>query len=295
MEIVLIKNMDKELVMKIALSLIFGVLLTATSFNSQASLPQCGDSECVEYFKKYQKYAKKGYADALTAIGQMYYHGYGTDKDVEKAISSLKAAARYGSPDGAFNLGKIYLSDPKVGDIDEAIRYLKKGANRKHLQSAILLGLIHSDASLNRVDHDETDKWLARAYNISPRRASKYLVNVYNSNAYSADKFEEITEIIENNENVKVVKTAGGSAKKPRIEIEWPNEENSGMEVITVSAPTVDVIMDAELSSLASNTRSPDKYNVGTGSRIRGRSCKDIQLCNSVDIEQFKRAARGGN
>jgi hypothetical protein len=281
--------MDKELVMKFMLSLVIPVLLTATSFNSKASLPQCGDSECVEYFNEYQKYAKKGYADALNGIGQMYYYGYGTDRNVEKAITSLKAAARYGSSTGAFNLGKIYLSDPEVGDIDEALRYLKRGANREHLQSAILLGVIHSDASFNRVDHEETDKWLAKAYNISPRKASKYLVNVYNSNAYSADKFEAITEIIENNENVKVVKTADGSTKKNKIQIEWPNEDNNAMEIIAVSAPTVENIMDAELSSLASGARSPEKYNVGTGSRIRGRRCQDIQLCNPVDIEDYKR------
>lgn len=269
------------------LLLVFSLIFTATSFASQTSLTECSEAECVDYFNQYKKYAEKGYADALAGVGQMYYHGYGTEKNVEKAIKSLNSASIYGSGSASFNLGKIYLTDSKLFNLDSAIRYLRFGSNRKHVQATILLALVYLDPVFGRIDHEESDKWLARAYKLSPRLTSKYLVNVYNSNIFNEDKFERIPEVIENNEYVEVIEQPKGTGQKPKIKFNWPTNDDNDMEVITVSAPSLEVVMDEEIVRLSNNPR-PEKFRTCGASRIRGRPCNNNPFVYEADPKIFK-------
>lgn len=269
------------------LLLVFSLLCSASSFASQTNITECSEAECVDYFTQYKKYAEKGHADALAGVGQMYYHGYGTEKNVDKAIKTLTSASRYGSASASFNLGKIYLTDKKLFNLDSAIRFLKFGSNRKHVQATIILALIYLDPAYGRIDHEESDKWLARAYKLSPRITSKYLVNVYNSNIYNEEKFERISEVIENNEYVEVIDQPKGTNHKPKIKFNWPTNEDNDMEVITVSAPSLEVIMDEEIVRLSNNSR-PEKFQTCGGSRIRGRPCDANPFVYEADPKIFK-------
>jgi hypothetical protein len=66
--------------------------------------------------------------------------------------------------------------------------------------------------------------------------------------------------------------------------IQWPEE--SDIEVIQVSAPSVEAIFDHELAYLRV---SPPASQGSTGTRIIGKSCDDMISCGTATKGDFER------
>ena len=67
-----------------------------------AEIKPCNTSECASYFKEYKKFAKSGYADAMSTLSELYRQGYGTEKNMKQAVRFLKLGAKYGSVSAQF-------------------------------------------------------------------------------------------------------------------------------------------------------------------------------------------------
>ena len=91
-----------------------GVILACTvlflSVNLQAEdIVECQKEECVNYFNKFKKGAKRGYIQANATLGQFYYVGYGTEKDEDNALKYLNKAAVKGERSSQYLVGAISL------------------------------------------------------------------------------------------------------------------------------------------------------------------------------------------
>jgi TPR repeat protein len=61
-------------------------------------------------FKVLLPLAERGYAEAETKIGLMYYLGDGVARDIKEAKKWLESAAEKGVGEAAHNLGTLYLT-----------------------------------------------------------------------------------------------------------------------------------------------------------------------------------------
>lgn len=254
-----------------------------------ANIGSCSTDTCKAYFKEYKKYARKGYADAHSGVGEMYYHGYGTEKDIENAVRSFKRGAKYGSVTAAYKLGYVYLMDTEIKDVDSAVKYLKMAARKKHPESMYILAVIHSDDTYGIRDFDETDKWLTKAYERNHPRSRLFISHLSKQTSFNQDNFPDVYEIamkrtkpVETTE-VAVDDTPPAAETTQTAQIQWPEND---MEVVEVSAPTMQEVMDNEIEFFRNS--HPDKFNTGTGSMIVGRSCDEIFKCGSPELSEFK-------
>jgi len=269
---------------------ILSILYTYSTF--AAEIEACQDAECVSYFKKYKKYVRAGQAEAMVTLGEFYYHGYGTDKDIKQALKLFRRAAKYGSVFGQSKAGLLYLTFPEVKDIDEGIIHLKEAARNKHGESAYLLGTIFYSQDLGRQDLSEADKWLTNAYNSGHKKVKEFIVHISQSKNFTEKNFPQLIELIEeismeyniSTDKVTTQLASLESSQQQDENINWPQDE---MEVITVSPPTLMEIFDDELSSIKNTL--PEKYNIGTGSHIIGQTCERNLICNTTSKKGFKR------
>ncbi|WP_394175416.1 tetratricopeptide repeat protein [Thalassotalea litorea] len=265
------------------------LLLCFTVLSGQAlatNIGPCMTEPCKIYFKEYKKYAKKGYADAHSGLGEMYYHGFGTEPDTNSAIRSFKRGAKYGSQTAAYKLGYIYLTDSSIKDLDNAVKYLKMAARDNHRESMYILAVIHSDDSYGIRDYDETDKWLTKAYKHNHLRSRLFISHLSNQSSFNETNFPDIYEIV-SKYTKPIEKTNIAADDKASTlattQIAWPENE---MEVVEVSSPNLQDLLNNEIQHFRS-TR-PDKYNTGTGTRIVGRTCEEIMSCGSADKSEFR-------
>ena len=63
---------------------------------------------------------------ALSALGELYYQGYGTEKNLEKSIKSFRKASHYKFAHAQYRAGVFYLMEDNFIDNKEGIRYLRK-------------------------------------------------------------------------------------------------------------------------------------------------------------------------
>ena len=263
--------------------------LSINTVTHAAEISACESAECVSYFKKYKKYAKAGHARAMVTLGELYYHGYGVDKSLKKALRQFRRAAKYGSILGQAKAGLVYLTEPEFLDKDEGLKYLKKAARNKDGGSAFLLGIIYNDKEYGFYDPQESDKWLSKAYRYRNREVRSYIEKIRFDKDFTANNFPKVSKLIAtlatSSKEVQPNDLVASTDTKPVSAILWPEDES--MEVITVSPPTLIEIFDEELADL--KNAYPEKYAVGTGTNIIGRSCEHMVSCNVTSKADFER------
>ena len=244
------------------------------------------EEQCVSYFKQYKKYAKAGYADAMSTLAELYLQGYGTKKDKELSLRYYRRAAKYGSVIGTAKTGLLYLSDQALFNKEQGIKYLKKAARNKHGDSAYVLGVIYSSADYGVFDLQQADKWLAVAYHTNNQMVRKYINQLTRSKIYSAESFPKVKDIVVGLMQKNQQQTTASKKTKNSFyvnEIVWPEDD---IEVITVSPPTLLEIMDDELLSFRNGF--PDKFATATGTKITSRTCDQMLSCSTTGKKEFK-------
>jgi len=278
--------------MKNVIKLLTLLLVSTLSNNSFAiEVVPCSDAECVNYFKEYKRYARAGHADAMATLGELYYKGYGVDKNLNLALKQFRRAAKYNSIIGQSKAGLLYLSEPAIQDKEEGIKYLKMAARNNHGDSAALLGMIHFSADYGYYDLAQADKWFSKAVSTSSKQARKIIETVSQSKDFTAENFPILSQMITpllavNNSKSPSLRapltTSSADNQNNNHKISWPND---GMEVITVSAPSLEDMFDGELNGL--KNKYPDKYKTATGSRLLGRGCEQTLTCGDFSKEKW--------
>ena len=269
----------------------FFILLSTIlySFNSfSVAIPACGTNECKEDFKKYKKYSKAGYADAMATLGDLYFNGHGTDKNLKKALKSYTSAAKYGSMKGTHRAAMIYLNNEEYKDIPKGIKYLTKAARNKSSEAAFLLGMIYYKKDFHVRDFDQSDKWITKAYRAKHEHTASFIRSIEKSNLLNTDNYPELLEALAeeplpekaiNNDKDQVL-----AASTQQKTIKHPKDKN--IEIITITSDLHEMFA-YEIASLK-NTY-PQKGAVSTGTKISGRPCKKMISCYNMDKATFKR------
>jgi len=268
------------------------IFLTLSNTLLAADIGPCSDAECVSYFKEYKRLARAGHSAAMTTLGEFYYHGYGVEKNIKLALKQFRRAAKYNSMSGQNKAGLLYFTEPEVLDKEEGIKYLKEAARNKHGDSAALLGVIYFSADYGYYDLAQSDKWFSKAVKSGHKQVRDIIELISQSKEFTPKNFPELSKVItpilvvnkpllSTSTSISNVQT-DDNLNKSQI-IDWPDDE---MEVISVSAPSLQDIFDKELEDLKG--KYPDKYATATGTNIIGRTCEQMISCNETNKEEFK-------
>ncbi|CAM4213593.1 tetratricopeptide repeat protein [Shewanella livingstonensis] len=257
--------------------IIFSLLLSFVIFapiKSEASqLAECKTSDCVEYFKAYRILTKRGHSSAMAMLGEFYYAGYGTDKDLDMALKWYRRAGKYGVMDAKYKAGVLYLQDTHLKDIDEGIDYLEYASNRGHSQSSYLLGKMYLSGGMVKQDIELADKYLAQAYKDKNLIAMDYGQQLY---LHESTKDLPLTQLYALISRDVVVLTPGNIASTEQsVAVNFPKDE---METLDVKMDTFEGMFGSHIGQL--NNMIPDTSK-GTGSNIAGQTCAQMWGCST--------------
>ncbi|MGI2108569.1 tetratricopeptide repeat protein [Shewanella frigidimarina] len=257
----------------IILSLILSFLAFAP-FKSQANqLPECNTSECIEYFKAYRILTKRGHSSAMAMLGELYYSGYGTDKDLDMALKWYRRAGKYGVLDAKYKAGVLYLQDTPLKDVDEGIDFLKYASKLGHAQSSFLLGKIYLGGGMVEQDLALADQYLARAYEENNLAARNYGQILYLHESTKDLPFSKLYALI--SQDVVQLNPQGTDKNIQTAAVVFPQGE---METIDVQMDTFEDMFGSHIAQL--NHMLPDTSK-GTGSNIAGQTCARMWGCSS--------------
>jgi hypothetical protein len=258
-------------------TIIFSLILSFLAFapfKSQANqLPECSTSECVEYFKAYRILTKRGHSSAMGMLGEFYYVGYGTDKDIDMALKWYRRAGKYGVMDAKYKAGVLYLQDTHLKDIDEGVEYLEYASKRGHGQSSYLLGKMYLGGGMVEQDLARADQYLARAYEEKNFAARNYGQELYLHESTKKLPLRKLYDLI-SKDVVTLTPEQTGSNEQTAV-INFPEGE---METLDVKMDTFEGMFGTHIAQL--NNMIPDTSK-GTGSNIAGQTCATMWGCSS--------------
>ena len=250
--------------------LLVAALLAIAPLCNATQLTPCKSAECEAYFDAYTILTKRGHSSAMATLGELYYSGYGTEKDLDKAFKWFRRAAKFGHTTAQYKAGIMYLQTTAHQDIDKGIALLKRSAKSTFSPSALALGKIYLQNKLLPTDLAETDRWLTLAYKLNNLEAMKFAKALRESPDTTTLPLTKLFALVD--------------AEKPVAKDSKTTMEE--MEVILVEAPDYAAYFDEEIALL--NQSRPDTAK-GTGSSIAGRTCLDIWACSSEgDSERIR-------
>ncbi len=277
--------MNKCKMLALTLVVVTSAMLMPTTAQA-AKIEACMKQECIEYFNKWKKMSYRKYNTALSVMGELYYQGYGTEKNLDKSFKYFKKAAKYKFSYAEYRTALFYLAEEEYLDTDRGIKYLKRAARNGHTESAFLLALTYGSGELTDKDNEESDKWLDKAIQGKNSQSKRYANFLHQSGELTYQDYPKVSTMIALlREEAKPITLAEKTdLMVEETKINWPEESN--IEVLQVSAPSVEAIFDHELAYL---TMNPPVSQGSTGTRIIGRSCADMLACGSPSKEDFER------
>jgi len=260
------------------------MLITTTA--QAAKIEACMTQECIDYFNKWKKMSYRKYNTALSVMGELYYQGYGTEKNLDKSLKYFKKAAKYKFTYAEYRTALFYLEEKEYLDTGRGIKYLKRAARNGHTESAFLLALTYGSGELTDKDTEESDKWLNKAIKGKNSKSKSYASFLQQSGELTYQDYPKVSTMIAllREEAKPITQAEQTDLMVEETKIIWP--EDNDTEVIQVSAPSVEAIFDHELAYL---TISPPASRGSTGTRIIGKSCDDMISCGSSSKADFER------
>ena len=143
-----------------------------------------------EAIKWYKKAAEKGYAAAENYLALCYAKGKGVEVDKYEAVKWYKKAAEHGLAIGQANLAYCYEYGEGVEqDLDKAIKWYKKAFENGDDESGTNLGLLLAEVG----DYKEAVKWLRKSAEREDAVAENYLAFCYHEGkGVEVDKYEAV-------------------------------------------------------------------------------------------------------
>ena len=258
---------------------------------SQAGLGQsrglepCMKASCVAYFEKWQSLAKRKHARAISALAELYYQGYGTNKDLEMSFKNFRLASTWGFAYAQYRTALFYLNEEGFIDYERGVSYLRKAARGKNSESYFLLAVIYASEDFGFLDIDDSDNYLAKAISAKHVKAQQYVELLINNGKLDLQSYPKTLHFVEELKSKLNNSTNSNNTESQNLvnnsEIQWARD--SDIEVITVSVPSLDDIFDHELALL--NRAVPDAEFGGSVSKLRGRTCEDMPFCANLQIK----------
>lgn len=114
--------------------------------------------------ERLQKLAEQGIAEAQNWLGEIYYYGYGVDKDYEQAVAWYRKAAEQGEASAQNNLGVMYKKGNGVDKDDEqAVKWFRKAAEQGEALAQNNLGLMYKNGYGVAQDYGQAVEWFRKA------------------------------------------------------------------------------------------------------------------------------------
>jgi len=277
--------MNKLKMLALTLVVVTSSMLITTTAQA-AKIEACMTQECIDYFNKWKKMSYRKYNTALSVMGELYYQGYGTEKNLDKSLKYFKKAAKYKFTYAEYRTALFYLEEKEYLDTGRGIKYLKRAARNGHTESAFLLALTYGSGELTDKDTEESDKWLNKAIKGKNSKSKSYASFLQQSGELTYKDYPKVSTMIAllREEAKPITQAEQTDLMVEETKIIWP--EDNDTEVIQVSAPSVEAIFDHELAYL---TISPPASQGSTGTRIIGKSCDDMISCGSSSKADFER------
>ncbi len=248
---------------KLTLTLIFA--LFATNTWAVGNKNACQESQCKAYFKAFKRNAHEGKAEAMATLAELYYQGYGTKKNDRMALKYYRKAANKGVGRAQYKAALMYLQGD-YKNVDLGILYLKKASVKGIRNSDYVLGMLYYSQKFGKHDLAEADKWLAKAYTRQHYAIPEFIAYIRSFEAITATNFPLLSVAM---------------AKRPLIvNIDGQLSWNNTTEVITISSPSLEARLNAQLVALRFKNRA-------LGSRLSGVSCKEKVGCSGLAGDAF--------
>jgi uncharacterized protein len=106
--------------------------------------------------------AEMGDANAQARLGDAYYHGHGTARDLSSAEYWYRLAAERGHLKAKYQLGELYLQGKEV-DPHSAAEWFRRAAERGHAESQFRYGMLLASGAGVETDKEQARRWLQRA------------------------------------------------------------------------------------------------------------------------------------
>jgi len=166
------------LLLGIGINFMFALTANAQTLQEAIDLYKKEDFKmAVEIFKPL---AEQANIEAQSFLGLMYYQGFGTPKNIKKALSYYLLSAKQGNTEAEFitnlisselgdansqfNLGMLCLSGKGYApDYKEAIKWFYKAAEKENVNAQYNLGLMNLIGKGIPRDYKEAAKWLKKA------------------------------------------------------------------------------------------------------------------------------------
>lgn len=129
----------------------------------------------------YTKAFEMGYTDAMVLCGDTYMEGgVGILPDYEKAISCYQQALLKHSPFAVYRLGWVYNMDlEEIKDKDRALSYYDKAVSQKYPDALADYGIFYREGEMFPRDYQKSLEYLLRAADRGSARAMYELYTMY--------------------------------------------------------------------------------------------------------------------
>lgn len=124
---------------------------------------------------------------AMICLADYYIKGIGVTKDIEKGIELLKNSIKWGSYSGIYCLAVAY---EEKNDIENALRYYKKGCELKDTYSLCKMGNLKTSGKYGPQDLDEAIKLFTLASELGYLFATFNLALIY-GNLFPKNEYEK--------------------------------------------------------------------------------------------------------
>ena len=152
-----------------------------------------------------RKAAQSNHPRATLALGTLYEHGHGVERDPFEAVHWHRKAAERGSTVAQFRLGLLYGQGTGViRNFQTAAQWFEMAARQGHWEARVNLGLFHWRGNLGAVDLPRALMWVGLALETVPD-----------------DKKDEIVRL---RDSLAAEMTAEQQAESTRLASEWSGQ-----------------------------------------------------------------------
>jgi len=141
-----------------------------------------GSIDYAQAMKWHRLAAAKEQPASELAVGWMYFHGFGVERNVPLAVEWTEKGAQRNHPQGWYNLGRFFsgeslASSPKdfIPDYVKAHDYLEKAMNAGHMEATQLLGKLIWEEKIPWREKEEAKPYFELAKNAGNRAAREFL------------------------------------------------------------------------------------------------------------------------
>ncbi len=198
--------------------------------------------------KTQEKAASNGDADAMIALGNLYYYGTLLPKDISKALDWYEKAAATGSTGAMSALGDIFfLGQELPRDLAKARAWYEKGAAKNDAEAMANLGNLYQDSANPSQDLAKAREWFEKAAAENNVAAMISLGELYGEGKGVRQDFARSRQWYE-----KAVSKGAPSAAQALENLKVTEAESGGnfIEAVRLQAAIVDRTEAAELKEL---------------------------------------------